>query len=272
MNIFKSVRFLSIMVLSAVALLLGACGGGGGGNDYPTPVIPANAVTFTQTNASTYASDGVSNIEEAEELRSAQTGYSLQDVTNLINDQLAEIQASSVATGATQSETYPCESGEMVITVDGDESSYTGSLTYSNCVFFTITMNGKIDFEGTGNSNTGAFTSEGGGTLTIADSTDSTSITMVMYFDNSGNIDSGAFTNYFSMSVAGTGLPEGGYLMTTVTPLKGTGFNIESGEIRLYGANGTQVRILVIDTDLAEVSVNENDGNGFVVVDSGFFL
>lgn len=270
----KLIRPLTFSTLAASALLLAACGGGSSsGSDYPTPTLPANAVEFNAANAETYATESVNNIGNADaELKSTQQSSSLISVTDLVRDQITGLQSTSIASGATETEEFPCDSGKVVITLDGNESSGEGSFTYSSCVFGPITTSGKIKFEGTSNNSTGAFTFEGGGTITISDSTDDTSITMVMYFTGSGNDIDEAFTDTFSFSLDGTGLPDGGFLVKTVAPLKGTGFTLESGEIRVYGGNNTQIKILVVAPNTAEVWVDDGTGGGFVLVNASFAM
>jgi len=249
----KALGFTIAFAIVGTMLLITGCGGGGGGTSYPIPALPANAVVFDTTNAIDIANSAVSDSGYVgTSARQANILPSVNGVIDLLADQMNSTeQSTSVSTGVSQTTIIPCtDDGDITITVDGNESSAG-----------TVIVNGSISFDGTGDS-AGNFSVSGGGSINITDTIDPTSITMVMNFRESGNTSAGSFSSSFSFSI--DGLPGGGFLVETIQPLAGADFDVTSGEIMVYGGNGTRIRILITVPNTAEVFVDE--GSGFVSV------
>jgi hypothetical protein len=260
----KAIGFTIAFAIVGAMLLITGCGGGGGGTSYPIPALPANAVVFDTTNAIDIANSAVSDSGYVgTSARQANILPSVKGVIDLLADQMNSTeQSTSVSTGVSQTTIIPCtDDGDITITVDGNESSAIGTLRFNNCTEGTVIVNGGISFDGTGDS-AGNFSVNGGGSINITDTIDPTSITMVMNFRESGNTSTGSFSSSFSFSI--DGLPGGGFLVETIQPLAGAGFDVTSGEIMVYGGNGTRIRILITAPNTAEVFVDE--GSGFVSV------
>ena len=265
----KAIGFTIAFAIVGTMLLITGCGGGGGAS-YPTPGLPANAVVFDSFNATDIANRAVSDSGYVgTSARQAKPLSSLKAVMELASDQIRSTdQSSSITTGASQTividctdDFIPSSGGNITITVNGDESSATGSLTFNSCTFDGIvTVNGSISFDGTGN-NAGDFNFNGGGSITITDTSNSTSITMVMRFSESVNDFDGTFKSSFSFSIEG--LPDGGFLVETTQPLVGDMSGVTAGQIMISGGNGTRIRIDITGLNMADVFLDINDGNGF---------
>jgi len=262
----KAIGFTIAFAIVGTLFLLTGCGGGGGGTSYPNPTLPADAVVFDASNTITYANRAIGDSGYVStSARQQQTMSSVKGLVDVIISQRDYLGTSSVASGASESQTYNCgigdgSDGSFTISISGTESSYSGSLNFNNCTELTVTIHGTINFDGSYNSSNSNFTSNGGGSITITDSSDSTKVTMTMRFNDIGNDFDGSFTTDFSFSISG--LPGGGFLVDTVQPLQGIGFDTTAGEIMIYGGSNTRIQILITTTNTADVSLDINDGNG----------
>ncbi len=266
----KSIGFTIAFAIIGAMLLLTGCGGGGGGPNYPTPTLPAGAVVFDSSNAISMAGEAVSDSGFVGTVaKQGQAVSSVKSVTDMIVTQLVGTQqSSSVVTGATQ--VVLCTGGgDITATINGNESSASGSFSFNDCIEGTITISGTFAFNGSAN-NAGDFSFNGGGSITVSDTFDSTSIAMVMNFSESGNV-SGTITLSFSFSI--DGLPSGGFLVDTTQPFVGTISGVTSGQLTIYGGDGingnpTRIQININGDGTADVYLDIDDGNGFIFQDS----
>lgn len=273
----RTIGFTIAFAIIGTMLLLTGCGGGGGPS-YPTPTLPAGAVVFDSGNAITMAnqamdSSGFVGITAKQQ----QVTSSVKSVMGFVAGQMTiSNRSATIATGATQTTVFQCgggpNDGNITITASGNNSSATGTLSFNTCIEGTLTINGSISFGGSIN-NAGDFSFEGGGSITISDSSDF--ITMVMYFAETSNLDNPPypFTSSFSFSLDGTGLPDGGFLVETTQSFTGDINGVTGGQITIYGADGingnpTRIRIDITGIGTADVFLDIDDGNGFIFQDS----
>jgi len=257
----RTIGFSIAFAIVGAMLFITGCGGGGGGPNYPRPTLPAGAVVFDSSNSLTMANSAINNSGYVGTVAKEQHAVSsVKDVTDLIVTQLVGgQQSSSIVTGATQ--IVPCtDGGNITLTINGNDSSASGSFSFNNCIEGVITVNGTFAFDGSAN-NAGDFNFNGGGSITVSDTSDSTSITMVMRFSESGNI-SGTITLSFSFSI--DGLPGGGFLVETTQPFVGTISGVTSGQLMVTGGNNTRIRIDITGFTTADVYLDINDGNSFI--------
>ena len=268
----RTIGFTIAFAIVGTMLLLTGCGGGGG-SSFPTPTLPAGAVVFTDGNAAEFATRAMEDSGfVGSSARQAQVTSSVKDVMDLAINQIRSTQEfTSIASGASQTFEIACfdvffpgSSGNIIVTVNGNATSGTGTISFNDCSFDGIvTVDGVISFDGTSDS-AGNFTANGGGSISITDTSVPSSITMVMYFSESGNDFDGSFTSSFSFSI--DGLPGGGFLVKTIQPLTGIGLSVTGGEIMLFGGDGTRIRILITGPNTASVEIDVDGLGTFVPV------
>jgi hypothetical protein len=87
-----------------------------------------------------------------------------------------------------------------------------------------------------------------------------------MNLSESGNNGTGAFTSTISFSLSG--IPDGGFLVTTAQTWTGNAFSfqVNSGQLIVYGSDDTRLRITVTGINTADVELD--NGSGTFVIDS----
>jgi hypothetical protein len=134
---------------------------------------------------------------------------------------------------------------------------------FTNCDLGGLLLDGNFPYEVSSNGATLDFDLQFGGTLAFSNGMDT--INLVLNFTESGNDGTGDFTLIPSFSL--DGIPDGGYLVTTVQPLTGI-FNpvqLEDGELKVEGADNTRLCMTVTATNMVTVILDEGLGGGCIV-------
>ncbi|MDH5356359.1 MAG: hypothetical protein OEY09_18095 [Gammaproteobacteria bacterium] len=259
MGQFKKFRSTAVSLLGAGMLVMAGCGGGGDSG-------PAyNPVTLTEANAVQYARAGfaqgsvITSTADTYALRSITTP-SIQDSINLAIGQIFtnRLGAKSIVTGVT---TGCPDGGSVSDSSTGNINAWSGTITFDNCNFSGTIIHGSFTFSSTFNDITEDYTAVGNGNLRFK--FDGEDIAIAMDFDLGGNYLSGDFSQSFNFSIVGSN--GGDFSLTTTQPITGNGFNVETGQFIVSGANGTRVRVTVGPTNWADVELDSGDGN-FVFV------
>ena len=242
----------------------------------PTPTLPADAVEFNSANAI----DGAdAAMESGNSLGAVAKGttlaFTVQDAIDLVTDQVISRanNSQSIATGVTTT-TNCLFSGTQTETGNQTASGGTGTIAFSDCNEDGISLiNGSISFILTLNGP--IFDFDIGGNLTFTLVSDGTVITMVMNL--SETIDTNTFAFSISQTFSVSGVPigistVGGFLVTTPTPFSGDLTGVDTGQMLIQGANGTQVRITVTSLNTATVEVDDGTGGGFVILDMNYAI
>ncbi len=258
-------QIAGISLIFSLFLGLTACSSSGDGDDLVTPTLPADAARITAANAADIANAAFGSIEG---LTSATTAFrgdaelpSLFEIVQAAGERVKS-KAMLPAPIAYQTETQDCEpsspQGRITVDFDATSNSAEGSAVFSNCVLGGITMNGRFTFDSTFNDTSGDYSDRFNGSLTI--SFGSESFTMQFDFTDSGNSLSGVFTSSIALSVSG--IPGGGFLVTSTAAVTGVGTDVLSGVLLVQGADNTKLRIRITGANAA--AVDFDDGSGYV--------
>ena len=250
---------------------LSACGGGGGGGssgvNFPTPTLPAGAVKIDAANAEDIADSALLFTNILSEFALKTEGPpSIPQAIKLVIDQITKRNRNFGSVAARETEDLSasfCVSGKATDTYTENDNSVTGKIKFSDCdVGGGIVVNGSVPYEASENDATLDYNGQFGGSLTFRFGADI--ITIVLNFSDSGNDGTGDFSLTQSFSLAG--LPDGGFLVTTVKPILGNSFSdeITSGELSVKGANNTQLCMTVTAINLITVELDDGSGGGCV--------
>lgn len=165
---FDNTKYVNATVLVCGTALLGACGGGGGGSDDGVATSSA-PVTISAANAPQVAAAAYKTTAGLEGGGSGATGFLTGAVTQTsagsidvldvllsqvkMAPQLASSHAPTSLTGVVVSETVPCTSGSMTITLndsDNNQQLSTGdsfSFTANNCSQEGMSTNGSVTID-----------------------------------------------------------------------------------------------------------------------------
>jgi hypothetical protein len=256
-------KFTAVMVFS---LYLVGCGGGGsssgGADDSTTPTLPADATKITTTNASAIAANAVSSLDIidvfANKDSQTETVSGTSEVLELIIEK-AFNKSHRLSSVASKTETESCDSGSITINYNETGTSESGTLTFSNCEFEGITLNGIFSFSSNFDNN-GDYSDTGSGRLTIADG--SVDGTFVVNFSETGNESTGSYSTTLSFSISGA--PDFNYLLTTLVPITGVFFNVSGGQLKVTGAGNTSLLLTVDDLNTIKVELDENGDGTYV--------
>jgi hypothetical protein len=271
-----SKRSLRRLLLSGAYMIgifgIVASGGGGGGGStvsFPTPTLPAGAIVIDAMNATDVATSAVlfTNTVSGGALKTEAPPSVLEiakQAADLLVKRVREL--SSVATGVTEDLSFDfcinAPPGSAIINYTETANSLLGTITFTNCEFFTdVFVGGNFAISFSYDEVTEDYSQQLGGTLVITVS--GIPATVVSNATESGNDMTGAFSTSVSFSI--TGIPEGPYLVTTAQPLMGNFISITSGELIVTGGVGvgpgnTRLRLLVIPGDMVEISRDAGDG------------
>lgn len=262
--------YRKILSLLFITFALASCGGGGsvddtsggGGDGNITPVLPADAVQITDSNAIVVAESAVDNASSGGLLLGVEVASPpVSQVIKSIKSTVHQFkQTQNIATGVTAGP-FPCDGGSGTFTFSGTVSTTgsDGTITFNNCVGIDgTTIDGSINFTSTWNDNTGAYSDNVSGSLTVTYLLDT--FTMSLSISETGNDDTGEFSTNITYSVSGTNL--GGFLVETLQTVKGNYFNgvLYSGQLLVTGKNGSRLRITVISSSTASVELDTGDG------------
>jgi len=203
-------------------------GGGGGG-----AVVPANAIVIDNANAE-------ATVQSAASTADALGGTIGADVTQIMGlksaleivdpvlSNLTRNSNSGLATAVAFSESITCPNGGTA-SASGDESddgtnySESGSATFNNCGDQGFTINGSFSFSESGNYDTGAYTENASGSLTMTADGGSTQLSFTGFvFAETGNIQTGAYTTSqltYAINFISNGAGSGGFLVTLTAPI-----------------------------------------------------
>ena len=272
-------RWIRRMLVGGICVLaalgIAACGGSSSSSDdgvsFPNPTLPAGARVIAPGEAQGIAEDVVDEIDTFAVLAAlrGEVTPSRPDVLGLLSDLVRDRVRDSVnvATGVTEdiSADICVDGGKAIVNSTETNTSESGNITFSSCnIGFGILLDGKISFSGSFNDTTLDYSIRIGGTLSISDGVET--VTLVMDFSDNGNDGTGDFTVTVSYSI--TGIPGGGYLVTTVQPLVGNAFSeiVTSGQLIVAGGSGTRIRITVVSGNTADVEFDDGSGGGFLPV------
>lgn len=265
-----------LLMVSSI-LMLASCGGGGGGGDgggsgddgFPTPKLPASAAKFDNTNANTIADAAVGFLGTLDSVAQLNTANppSMPQVIKLVVDRIIKRSRSSgsVAARAEDIGAALCVTGSAIADFDEIANSESGAVSFSNCdVGGGILVNGSFIYDSSWNDTTLAYNFHIGGTISFDFGTDHVAI--VMNLSESGNDGTGAFTSTISFSLAG--IPDEGFLVTTEQTWTGNAFSfqVNSGQLIVYGSDDTRLRITVTGINTADVDLD--NGSGTFMIDS----
>jgi hypothetical protein len=272
MTISKSIRLILISLTASVFLLATGCGGGGGSGDgddgFPTPTLPAGALKLDATNANDIANTAVGfvgTLDTLAELK-AEASPALPEVARLVTDRIMRQRRTSTSIAARTEDISAglCVTGSAVATFEVSGSSESGSVTFIDCDIGGIVIDGSFSYDASMNATTLEYSFHVGGSLSMVVSSES--ITIVMNMLESGNDGTGAISSNVSFSLSG--IPGGGFLVTTAQAWAGNVFSAEitSGQLIIHGSDNTRVRIRVTGPNAADVDLD--NGSGTFVFDS----
>jgi hypothetical protein len=268
MIISKSIRLFLVAVTASVFLLATGCGGSGGGGDdgdggFPTPTLPADAAKLDGANANEIAVaavDFVDILDEVAELKSAESP-SLPQVARLVTERIMRKRRISPAVAARTEDISAdlCNPGTAIAEYEESGNSESGSVTFTGCNLdgSGVVINGSFAYVANWNDTTLDYSFHIGGSLTLAVSGES--ITIVMDLLEFGNEDTGAFSSNVSFSLSG--IPGGGFLVTTAQPWVGNvNIGVTGGQLIVYGGDNTRLRITVTGINTATVDLDNGSG------------
>lgn len=268
-RIYLPVR--KVLVISSLALIV-SCGGssGGGGDDgFPTPTLPNGAARFDATNANDTAVTTMAFVDTFSLVTQLkrEAPPSIPQVINWVIDQfiMRDRNSPSVAARTEDISAGLCITGTAIAVFDETANSEAGTITFTNCdVGSGILINGSLPYDTSWNDVTLDYSFLFGGTLSFQIGSDT--IVIVMNLSESGNIGTGDFSSSISFSLSG--IPGGGFLVTTTQPLVGNAFalTVDSGQLIVEGADNTRLRITVTGINAADVDLD--NGSGTFVLDS----
>jgi hypothetical protein len=266
------------LILTSSIILIAACGGsGGGGSDdddvvaarFPTPTLPAGAVKIDAANAAEIANtvlEFTGILFEFPFALKTEGPPSISQAIKLVTDGISKRNRNlgSVVAGKTEDVSLIfCDTGTAIDTFtetsDGTSESISGEIVFTNCDLGGLFLEGTFPYDASSNGATLDFDFHFGGTLAFSDGIDT--ITLVLNFTESGNDGTGDFTLIPSFSLAG--IPDAGYLVTSVQPLTGIFDPVQlaiGGELNVEGADNTRLCMTV--TAINTFTVELDDGGG----------
>jgi len=253
----------------ASTLILTGCGSSGGGGT-ATPTLPSDAATINASNATGIATSAVATYDTVYAAIGIETTTlpSMKNVINKIKETAfnRNKQPINIVTGITDN--LPCtNSGSISDTYNLTSTSDSGTLSFNSCNEGGIIFNGSFSYSYTWSNTTGDYNGTANGSLTMTVA--SNNFTVVIDISETGNDFSGAFS--LTLSYSFSGVPGAGFLVTTETPLTGTGLFVTSGQLLVQGANNTRLRIIITSSSTADVYLD--DGNGsFVLLTSNMAI
>jgi hypothetical protein len=276
MMITKPFRLILVALTASVFLLAAGCGGGGGsggcdGDDgFPTPRLPADAAKFDVDNTDEIAEAAVGfvgTLDTLAELKT-ETSPSIPQVARLVTDRIMRRtrNSDSVAARTEDISAGLCNSGTATAEFEESGNNESGSVTFTGCDLDgsgEIVINGSFSYVASSDGATLDYSFQVGGSLTMAVSSES--ITIVMNLTESGNDGTGAISSNVSYSLSG--IPGGGFLVTTAQPWVGNVLNplapvVTDGQLIVHGGDNTLIRITV--TTINEAAVDLDEGSGFM--------
>lgn len=273
----KSFRSILTTTIAGAFLIIVGCGGGSGGGsggDFPTPTLPADAVTFDATNAADNAFLALVFKNTPFSLTGLKTEAppSIPDFIKLIIEEVIKRGRSSrsVATGVTEDlSAIFCFTGTATATFTENANSETGTIIFSNCDIggSLVVVDGSLSYDASWNDTTQDYAFSSGGTLTFNDGRPEI-FTLVINLSKSGNDGTGDYSSTISYSLSG--FPGGGFLVTTPIAWVGNNILLEvyDGQLMIQGANNTRLRITVIPNNQATIELDVGGGDFVEIANS----
>jgi hypothetical protein len=260
------------LVVSSLVLLVSCGGSSGGGSEddgFPTPTLPNGAARFDATNANDTAVTTMAFVDTFSLVTQLKTEEppSIPQFINRVIDQFIKRNQNSPSIAA-RTEILSgslCVGGDAVAVFTETANSEVGTITFISCdIGGGIMVNGNLPYDTSWNDVSLDYSFLFGGALSFQIGSDT--IVIEMNLSESGNFGTGDFSSSISFSLSG--IPGGGFLVTTTQPLVGNAFTltVDSGQLIVEGADDTRIRITVTGVNAADVDLD--DGSGIFVFDS----
>jgi hypothetical protein len=265
-----------LLVVSSMVLVVscgGSSGGGGGDDGFLTPTLPGDAARFDATNANDTAVTTMAFVDTFSLVTQLKTeeAPSIPQVINRVINQFVKRNRNSPSVAARTEDISGglCVSGTAIAVFTETANSEVGTITFTNCdVGSGILINGSLPYDTSWDNVSLDYSFLFGGTLSFQIGSDT--IVIVMNLSESGNVGTGDFSSSISFSLSG--IPGGGFLVTTTQPLVGNAFTltVDSGQLIVEGADNTRLRITVTGSNAADVDLD--NGSGIFVLDSAILF
>ncbi|MCP4237597.1 MAG: hypothetical protein GY770_29125 [Aestuariibacter sp.] len=240
-------------------LMLTACGGGDGST--VTPDLPKDATTITEANAYDVAQSAIamfayvhskSGQREVEEI-AARTG----DAFSMVFDKAFVDEAHRLqAVASRENITEECAfGGSTSISYNETSTTYSESVSYNGCDEGYVIYNGSSSYFAKQNDYTGNYSYSSNASMSYT--LDSRTIVIEHNLEGAGNYYDGSYGYAMAYSQSGEIY---NYLFTTTQSFSGVYSDVNSGEILVEGASNTKLLITVINTNLAEVYLDNGSG------------
>ena len=257
-------------LISGLFLITGCSSSDDGGGG---ATVPADAILIDNSlTAETTTSDAISKGELVVSVFTgveASTTLTGKDILNIAIDQVRNDSrdSTSFVTGVTIDE--DCPGGG---TISGDETmtatTYDATATFTDCVVDSVTLTGTISISRTFSVSPGPYTDNFSGDLTVTVYSDTIGFNRFSFAEN-GDTSTGNYTvTTFTYTIdPSTG---DGYLVQLTQSLVGNEWvscELESGQILITGAAGSQARGTINPDRTLKVEYHSGDGN-FVETDN----
>lgn len=257
-----------IGIISLIASSIGITGCGS--DDSSSSAVPANAITFSTSNAAT----AVGNVLAATASILAKGSTTTPSVTEIINNAIDTIKQSRNNTGQDPvsgiafNDTTQCwnsgslvESGNATLNDNGGNGS--GTTVFNNCdEGFGVTINGTLNIGGSWNDSTGDYTDTASGSITVTYNSTSTVVNVKnLSFKETGNDFTGAYT--ISKMNYSYDPGSNGFSVGITTALNGINDDCPTGAVLLKGADKTQVQATFNGATANTITVEVDTGSGF---------
>ena len=249
----------SAVFISGLFLIAGCSSSGGDDGGTAPATIPTNATVIDANNAESMIAVIASSLSAFDQALAVETApamglnAALDIVRPLIKNRLKD-SGIDLATGVAYSESSACTDGGSFSasgdeTDDGTNFSETFTATFTNCNEFGFIIDGSLSGTFTENYDTGAYTDNVTGSLsiTIVQSTETFKVSFTgLNFQENGNYQDGTYTTTqatFTLVVVVNGATQYSFLAELTAPIvesSGGEFSCpESGTILITGGNNT---------------------------------
>lgn len=230
------------------------------------PAVPAGAVVITEANAKQVIADAIMGgsgiIDVIPVAAVVDQAPSARDIIDLVIDKTKTMQGTSVLstpTGLEIDET--CSSGFGTITgnVTETETSVSGTVTFTDCVEGTVTLNGTITFSASVDAS-GNWFLDIKGNLTGEES-DFVVMLSDLHFNETGNDGTNEFSiNIYQFSAAITG--SGGFAAHLEAAIKGNEMETcpRSGIIVVRGSDNTRAKGTINSNGTVKIEFDNGSG------------
>ncbi len=236
-------------------------GCGGGGDSTVTPTLPKDATTITEANAYDVAWSTVgmfAYVHSRPGLREVD-GFTAatSDVIRMVFDKAFVDEALRLqAVASRENITEECAfGGSTSISYNETSTTYSESVSYNGCDEGYVIYNGSSSYFEKQNDYTGNYSYSSNASMSYT--LDSGTIVIEVNLEGAGNHYDGSYSYAMAYSQSGEIY---NYLFTTTQSFSGVYSDVNSGEILVEGASNTKLLITVINTNLAEVYLDNGSG------------